>query len=84
MNPTLSVRVKADNPDHHLWNNHGVWWCHYTVHPTDWTKQRIRASLGTRDRTEARARRDALFARIRANAEAAASGVHEVSQPRCA
>jgi hypothetical protein len=23
-----SIRVLAHNPDHHLWNNHGTWWCH--------------------------------------------------------
>ena len=31
--PTLSIRTKADNPDHHLWNNHGIWFVHYTIHP---------------------------------------------------
>jgi hypothetical protein len=57
----LSVRLNPGNPDHHLWNNNGTWWCHYTVHPTPVTKQRVRASLQTKDVTEARLRRDRLF-----------------------
>ena len=59
--PKIVLRVNAANPDHHLWNNNGTWWCHYTVHPTPVTKQRIRASLGTKDLTQARLRRDQLL-----------------------
>ncbi len=55
------VRVTADNPNHHLWNNHGTWFLHYTVHPTPFTKERIRRSLGTKDVHVARERRDAFF-----------------------
>ncbi len=58
MQAVLSIRVDAENENHHLWNNHGTWWCHYTVHPTEWTKKRVRISLHTRDVHEARARRD--------------------------
>ena len=61
MRPTLAIRVHADNPNHHLWNNHGTWWCHYTVHPTPGTKRRVRVSLGTRDVREAREIRDLLL-----------------------
>lgn len=57
----LSVRTSRDNPDHHLWNNNGTWWCHYTIHRPDHTKQRVRRSLTTHDRAEARRRRDALL-----------------------
>ena len=57
----LSVRFIAGNSDHHLWNNNGTWFVHYTIHPTPFTKQRIRASLGTKNLTEARARRDKLL-----------------------
>ena len=56
-----SIRVAGNNPDHHLWNNHGIWWCHFTVHQSDFTKRRIRRSTGTRDRLEARRVRDALL-----------------------
>jgi hypothetical protein len=57
-----SVRVDADNPNHHLWDNHGTWFLHYTVHPTPFTKERVRRSLGTKDVRVARERRDNFFA----------------------
>ena len=63
-NATLSVRVNRGNPDHHLWNNHGTWWLHYTLHLPDFTTRRIRKSLGTHDLDQARERRDDLFATI--------------------
>lgn len=55
------TRVRTENPNHHLWNNHGTWFLHYTVHPTPYTKERIRRSLGTRDLQVARERRDSFF-----------------------
>jgi hypothetical protein len=58
------IRITADNPNHHLWNNHGTWFLHYTVHPTPFTKERIRRSLGTKDLEVARNRRDSFFARL--------------------
>jgi hypothetical protein len=61
MTHSLAFRLNPANPDHHLWNNNGTWWCHYTVHPTPVTKQRIRASLQTKNLTEARLRRDQLL-----------------------
>ncbi len=63
MNTTqLSTRTNGRSADdHHIWNNNGTWWCHYTVHKADYTKQRIRVSLGTRDRDEARKLRDLLL-----------------------
>ena len=64
--PRLRVRINADNPNHHLWNNHGTWFLHYTVHPTPFTKERVRRSLGTFSLAAARERRDAFFAQLRA------------------
>ncbi len=58
---SASIRVNPGNPDHHLWNNHGTWFLHYTVHPTALTKERVRSSLRTKSLDEARARRDALL-----------------------
>ena len=55
------IRVRAENENHHLWNNHGTWFLHYTVHPTPFTKERIRRSLGTKDVGVARERRDSFF-----------------------
>ena len=49
------------NPNHNIWNNNGTYWCHYTVHNDDYTKQRVRVSLGTNDVEIARALRDFLM-----------------------
>jgi hypothetical protein len=57
----LSVRILPDNPNHHLWNNNGTWWMHYTVHHADHTKGRRRIPLGTSDIVQARKRRDAFL-----------------------
>ena len=59
--PTPSLRVDPANPNHHLWNNHGIWWLHYTLHLPDYTKRRIRKSLSTRSLETARARRDTFL-----------------------
>jgi len=63
-----AIRVSADNPNHHLWNNHGTWFLHYTVYPTPLTKDRVRRSLGTKDLDTARTRRDAFFSHLAAPA----------------
>jgi len=62
--PRTSVRVRVSNPNHHLWNNNGTWYVHYTVHPTPLTKSRVRASLGTKDVETARQRRDELLRQV--------------------
>ena len=67
------IRVRAENENHHLWNNHGTWFLHYTVHPTPFTKERIRRSLGTKDVTVARERRDSFFAQLASEAAKAAA-----------
>jgi len=60
-----AIRLNPANPDHHLWNNNGTWFVHYTTHPTPFTKERTRASLLTKSRSEARTKRDHLFAGLR-------------------
>lgn len=67
------IRVHAENPNHHLWNNHGTWFLHYTVYPTEFTKERVRRSLGTRDVRVARERRDSFFAHLASEGLKAAS-----------
>jgi len=67
------IRVRLDNANHHLWNNHGTWFLHYTVHPTPFTKERIRRSLGTKDVKVARERRDAFFSHLASEAAKAAA-----------
>ncbi len=57
----LSVRCHLGNENHHLWNNHGTWWCHYTVHLPGFQKRRVRTSLNTRNPSVARQLRDALL-----------------------
>ena len=71
------LRVPTDNENHHLWNNHGTWFLHYTVHPTSFTKERIRRSLGTKDLAVARERRDTFFAHLASEAAKAASAVRK-------
>jgi hypothetical protein len=67
---TLSLRSAAGNDNHHLWNNHGTWWCHFTLHSSAGYKQRVRRSLKTANLATARRRRDALLARLGASLSA--------------
>lgn len=59
----LSLRTKGGE-NHHIWNNNGTWWVHYTVHLSDYTARRVRQSLRTRNVAEARRRRDELLGRF--------------------
>lgn len=61
---SLAVRVDDTYPHHHLWNNNGTWWCHFTVHLNGYQKKRIRLSLQTTKVKEAMRKRDQLFASI--------------------
>jgi len=72
-----AIRVRPENPNHHLWNNHGTWFLHYTIHPTPFTKERVRRSLGTKDVQIARERRDTFFAYL-AGETGKASGIAPV------
>jgi hypothetical protein len=49
--------------NHNIWNNNGTWWAHFTIHKADYTKERVRVSLGTSDELKARMRRDHLLGR---------------------
>ena len=60
----IVLRINAANPNHHLYNNNGTWWCHYTEHRPDFTKHRIRMSLQTPSLPAARAKRDCWFSEI--------------------
>ncbi len=57
----ISHRQKTAGSNHHLWNNHGIWWIHYTVHLHDYTVERRRLSLHTRHLATARTLRDRLL-----------------------
>lgn len=68
--PQPAVRINPDNPDHHVYNNNGVWWIHYSIR-TDprFKSQRVRASLRTRCLDTARERRDAILSHLALHAE---------------
>jgi hypothetical protein len=57
----LSIRIASGKPDHHLWNNNGTWWFHFTMRSDDGSTQRMRRSLRTRDIGKARASRDRIL-----------------------
>lgn len=64
--PRLSTRLPANagGPNHHLYNNNGTWFIHYTLYPNPFTKERVRVSLKTSNVEEARSRRDQFFSQI--------------------
>lgn len=64
----LSSRDGKPGDRHHLWNNNGTWWVHYTLH-FGHRKRRIRRSLKTRSLEEAIRRRDELFSGIARDGE---------------
>lgn len=57
----IALRIDESNLNHHLWNNNGTWWIHYTIYPTPVTVERIRRSLKTKILEEARNRRDKIL-----------------------
>ena len=57
----LSIRENTWNPNHHLWNNNGTWYVHYTVCEPGRSGTRRRESLGTTDVVKARRLRDKLL-----------------------
>ena len=63
-NKNASIRIWAQNPDHHIYNNNGTWWLHYTSYPDATRAERVRLSLRTRDLKTARERRDAFLAHL--------------------
>jgi len=58
----LVTRRTDHNPNHHLWNNNGTWWLHFTLHSNTGTRKRHRISLKTPDLEKARGRRDRIIA----------------------
>ncbi len=59
-----NTRSYGENADHHIWNNNGTLWCHYTIHVANDTKRRIRYSLKTKDRETARLLRDDILKNV--------------------
>ena len=57
----LAIRVSRDKANHHLWNNNGTWWFHFTVRSDQGVSKRIRHSLKTTDIEKARSSRDRIL-----------------------
>lgn len=57
----LAIRVNDSNELHHLWNNNGTWFVHYTVYPDALTAKRVRRSLKTKSLAEAIQRRNLIL-----------------------
>jgi len=58
----LSIRVRNAKPDHHLFNNHGTWWCHFWAIADGFYQKRFRINLHTRSLPVARLLRDTVLA----------------------
>jgi hypothetical protein len=59
----VTAHLDDVNPDHHLWRNGRFWWVAFTLIHDGWRQERVRRSLKTADVSEARRRRDAIFAK---------------------
>lgn len=66
-NQHIANRRTKNNPNHHLWNNNGTWWLHFTLHSATGTRKRHRISLKTPDLDAARRKRDRILTAIEAN-----------------
>ncbi len=62
----LATSRTDTNPDHHLWNNNGTWWCYFTLRSATGGSKRHRISLKTRDIESARRKRDRFLADLQA------------------
>ncbi len=54
-------RTKATGPDHHIWDNNGTWWAHFSITRRRGPSKRVRLSLCTKNVDVARERRDQLM-----------------------
>lgn len=57
----LATRRTKENPNHHLWNNNGTWWCYFTLRSATDGSKRHRISLKTPDLEAARRRRNGIL-----------------------
>jgi len=62
--PVLCLRTNQSNANHHIWNNNGTWYLHYTVQTSPITAERVRRSLKTKDIVRAREIRDQLLKKV--------------------
>jgi|688.fasta_scaffold99955_6 hypothetical protein len=52
---------KRYGADHHIWDNNGTWWVHFSITRTRGRAKRVRLSLHTKNRKLARERRDLVM-----------------------
>jgi RNA polymerase primary sigma factor len=57
----LTIRGSGNKPNHHLWNNNGIWYSNFVIITADGKPKRIRKPLHTRVIEEARRHRDKLI-----------------------
>lgn len=60
-NKLVTRNDRPSGPDHHIWDNNGTWWCHLSLARKHGRSKRIRFSLHTNNRREARERRDQIM-----------------------
>lgn len=54
----LKMRAVEKNPNHHIWNNNGTWYCDFTLVTDSGERNRVRNPLYTDNVEDARRRRD--------------------------
>ncbi|MFN6016821.1 MAG: hypothetical protein ACK49N_04525 [Verrucomicrobiota bacterium] len=62
-----TARRTPNNPNHHIWNNNGTWWCYFTLCSKAVGSKRHRISLKTGDLNVARAKRDRILGAVAAH-----------------
>ena len=69
----LKMRAVEKNPNHHITNNNGTWYCKFTLELADGGKNEVRNSLYTDNVEDARKRRDKLILLYRGLSESFAA-----------
>ena len=57
----LKMRAMEKNPNHHIWNNNGTWFCKFVLILANGERSKISNSLDTKDVELARHKRDVLI-----------------------
>ncbi len=57
----LKMRAVEKNPNHHIWNNNGTWYCNFTLVSESGKENRVRNPLYTDNVEDARRRRDKMI-----------------------
>lgn len=68
----LKMRAVEKNPNHHIWNNNGTWYCNFTLVSESGKESRVRNSLYADNVEDARRRRDKMILLYNGLSDAAA------------